>query len=190
MKVIAVLATLSALMFVDSVSAQTDASRLLGSWHLTLLVTGPAPRSAGPRAASGEIELELLPSSEPPAGSIEYTVTSDPALNTMFGSQPFGTPRGSLTAGGELELVFNPLVDHGTFYLKGRERGDSMRASGIERITRTMVTEEHSPSFEGIRMLTALKSSAVASCLTSACSWRALQLKGTSDCVDLRSRRS
>jgi hypothetical protein len=81
-------------------------------------VTGSAPRSAGPRAANGELDLRPVTHSESPAGSIVYSVTYDTTLHAMFGSQRFGPARAVLTGGGALEMVFNPFVDHGTFSLK------------------------------------------------------------------------
>jgi hypothetical protein len=125
-KLISVLVTLSAFIYVDSVAAQTEASRLLGAWQLCLWVTGPATKSAGPSAASGELELKPVTGPEAPTGSIVYNVRYDTTFQAIFGSQQFGPARAVLTAGGWLELVFNPLVDHGAFHLNGHERGDSI----------------------------------------------------------------
>jgi hypothetical protein len=126
MKLMLVLLTLSTLLCVDTVSAQSEPSRLLGSWQLSLSVTGQAPQSAGPRAASGKLDLQRLTSSGSPSGSIVYSVSYDTTLHAMFGPQRFGPAQAVLTAAGAIELVFNPFVDHGAFRLRGMERGDSI----------------------------------------------------------------
>ena len=121
------LLTLCALVRVEAVSAQTEASRLLGSWQLRLWVTGPAARSAGPRAASGRLELRRLDlGSDSPDARPVYSITYDTTLHAMFGTARFGPAQAVLAGEGKVELAFNPFVDHGAFRLTGAIRGDSI----------------------------------------------------------------
>lgn len=111
----------------ESASAQSDATRLLGSWQLHLEVTGPAAESAGPRQATGRLELrrlDLAPGSA--AGQAFYSVTYDTTLHTMFGVPRAGPAQAVLKSKGRVELAFNPFLDHGAFRLTGAVQGDSI----------------------------------------------------------------
>ena len=127
MKLVCGLLALCAFLGGESGWAQTPASSLLGSWQLRLWVTGPAARSAGPRAASGQLELGWLDiGSGSPARRNVYSVTYDTTLHVMLGASGFGPAQAVLTAQGKVELAFNPFVDHGAFRLTGAIRGDSI----------------------------------------------------------------
>lgn len=111
----------------ESASGQGDASRLLGSWQLHLEVTGPAAQSAGPRQASGRLELrrlDMAPGSA--AGQAVYSVTYGTTLHTMFGRPQAGPAQAVLKSKGRVELAFNPFLDHGAFRLTGVVQGDSI----------------------------------------------------------------
>lgn len=117
---------ISAILPLESAWAQADESKLLGTWHLHLWVTGSADKSAGPRAANGRLELRRLDLPASPAPKAMYSVTYDTSLHAMFGAPRFGPAQAVLTPTGEVELAFNPFIDHGTFRLTGSIRGDSI----------------------------------------------------------------
>ena len=111
----------------ESASGQSDATRLLGSWQLHLEVTGPAAEAAGPRQATGRLELrrlDLAPGSA--AGQAVYSVTYDTTLHTMLGAPRAGPAQAVLKSKGRVELAFNPFLDHGAFRLTGAVQGDSI----------------------------------------------------------------
>lgn len=111
----------------ETKSGQPERSRLLGNWQLKLWVTGPAPSSAGPRAASGRVKLRRL--DQKPGTSLHsevYTVTYDTTLHEMLGTPRFGPAQAVRKSDGAVELVFNPFVDHGVFRLSGVVQGDSV----------------------------------------------------------------
>jgi hypothetical protein len=127
LKLVCTVLTLCAFFQIHHVSAQTEPSNLLGAWHLRLWVTGPAPESAGPRRASGLIELRR--EDMPPgagAGHGVYRVTYDTTLHSMLGAPQAGPAQAALTAGDSVQLVFNPFIDHGAFRLTGLVRRDSI----------------------------------------------------------------
>ena len=112
---------------VTPVPNQADTPRLVGRWQLHLRVTGPAAKSAGPREASGPIELRRLSTGPVPRGlQWVYNITYDTTLHAMFGPPKSGPAQAVLKARDSVELAFNPFVDHGAFRLAGVIRGDSI----------------------------------------------------------------
>ncbi len=115
---------------VGPVWGQAEGSKVLGSWQLRLCVTGPAAASAGPREASGQIELRRMGTGPVPRGlQWVFSVTYDTTLHVMLGPPKSGRARAVLRARDSVELAFNPLVDHGAFRLTGVIRGDSIIGS-------------------------------------------------------------
>lgn len=111
-------------------SRQTEVVRLPGSWQLRLWVTGPAAESAGPREASGHIEVRRPTEGPVPRGlQWVYSVAYDTALHPMLGPPKSGPARAVLRPPDSVALAFNPLVDHGAFRLSGVIRGDSIIGS-------------------------------------------------------------
>jgi hypothetical protein len=109
----------------ESVSAQAGAYPLEGRWELRLWVTGSAGQSAGPRRASGAIELQRLDLPAPSKAEV-YSVSYDSTLHAMLGHPRFGPAQAVQTAPSRVELAFNPFVDHGAFRLAGTAQGDSI----------------------------------------------------------------
>ena len=106
---------------------QAAASKLPGSWQLRLWVTGPAAESAGPREASGPIELRRTSTGPVPRGlQWVYNITYDTTLHAMLGAPKSGPAQAVLRARDSVQLAFNPLIDHGAFRLAGVIRGDSI----------------------------------------------------------------
>jgi hypothetical protein len=119
------LLTLCALFPLQSVSGQAGTLPLAGNWELRLWVTGSAGQSAGPRRASGPIELRRLDLPAPSNAEV-YSVSYDSTLHAMLGHPRFGPAQAVKTTPGRVELAFNPFVDHGAFRLSGAVQGDSI----------------------------------------------------------------
>jgi hypothetical protein len=112
---------------VGPVWGQREGSKVLGSWQLRLWVTGPAAEAAGPREASGQIEVRRQSTGPVPRGlQWVFSVTYDNALHVMLGPPKSGPAHAVLRARDTVELAFNPLVDHGAFRLTGVIRSDSI----------------------------------------------------------------
>ena len=126
MRLVCGLLALCAFLRGEPLWGQTEASSLLGRWQLRLWVTGPAARSAGLRAGSGQLELGWADLGSGADHRNVYGVTYDTTLHLMFGAPRFGPAQAVLTAEGKMDLAFNPFVDHGAFRLTGTIRGDSI----------------------------------------------------------------
>ena len=126
MKILCALITLCFLP-VHSLVGQTTGSRLLGTWELSLWVTDSPAKSAGPRTASGVLELRRLEMEQAESDFSEiYSVTYDTTLHLMLGVPRAGPAQAVLKGRGTVELIFNPFVDHGAFRLAGVLRADSI----------------------------------------------------------------